>query len=275
MLINKKTQTLIKAFIAQPSSSLIVEGGENSGHEDVVSMLISELLSSENKNNILTISPQDGKVLGVELIRDLKKSLTTKVGGDSVGRVAVVYRAEKMTKEAQNSLLKFLEEPTHNTVVILLTKHAGTLLQTIRSRCQLIKVLPITQVQAAQFAKEHGIDQSTHNKAFLLSGGAALLYEQIVSGKNTAVLDQISNAKEFLSLSVFERIARQKEYAKVDALEGLLTGLQTACEAAMHASQQRGVERWKNLVAETKECQELLVRSVPIKLIYLKLCVNL
>ncbi len=53
-------------------------------------------------------------------------------------KVGIIWEAQKLTPEAQNSLLKTLEEPQHNTLIVLVTSNISALLSTILSRCQLI-----------------------------------------------------------------------------------------------------------------------------------------
>lgn len=54
----------------------------------------------------------------------------------------VIYGIENITKQAANSLLKFLEEPPHSTYAIFITKSINTVLDTIKSRCQTFYISP-------------------------------------------------------------------------------------------------------------------------------------
>ncbi len=56
-----------------------------------------------------------------------------------VGKVFLIEEADSMQPAAQNSTLKTLEEPAGRTLIILITDSAGTLLPTIRSRCQIVQ----------------------------------------------------------------------------------------------------------------------------------------
>src|SRR3984893_16075107 len=58
-------------------------------------------------------------------------------------RVALLANAERMTEAAQNCLLKTLEEPPPNTVLVLTTAYPDHLLPTCLSRCQLIALSPV------------------------------------------------------------------------------------------------------------------------------------
>lgn len=59
------------------------------------------------------------------------------------GKVFLIEQADTMTAAAQNALLKTLEEPAGQTLIILLTDQPASLLPTIRSRCQLIPFAPL------------------------------------------------------------------------------------------------------------------------------------
>src|ERR1700736_6690340 len=66
-------------------------------------------------------------------------------------RVALLANAERMTEAAQNCLLKTLEEPPPNTVLILTTAYPDHLLSTCLSRCQLIALSPVGRSTLAGF----------------------------------------------------------------------------------------------------------------------------
>jgi DNA polymerase-3 subunit delta' len=77
----------------------------------------------------------DAKSIGVDIIRQLSAQLmnSPQLGR---GKVAVILQAERMTEAAENALLKTLEEPPGNSLLILQAESAMKLLPTIVSRCQ-------------------------------------------------------------------------------------------------------------------------------------------
>jgi len=85
--------------------------------------------------------PEDKESIGIEQIRDLvhHMSLTSYEGG---GKVAVIEPANAMTMNAANSLLKTLEEPAGDALLILIADRVGKLPATIFSRCQRIDLAP-------------------------------------------------------------------------------------------------------------------------------------
>ncbi len=89
---------------------------------------------------------EDKHAIGIEQIRSLVAdlSLTSYAGG---GKVAVIEPAEAMTNNAANSLLKTLEEPSGDALLILVADRLGRLPATIFSRCQRLNVhVPSEQV---------------------------------------------------------------------------------------------------------------------------------
>lgn len=88
---------------------------------------ITEITVLENKEEI-----------GIEQIRELRRYLSLS-SHSSPYKIAIIDEAERMTSEAANALLKTLEEPRGNTVLILITSIPSALPDTIVSRCEEIK----------------------------------------------------------------------------------------------------------------------------------------
>lgn len=75
-------------------------------------------------------------------------------------KVFIIPTAERMTLQAQNALLKTIEEPPGYGVVILLTKNPSKIITTVHSRCARIRALPLpTKVIQDHIHSKHGIDQ--------------------------------------------------------------------------------------------------------------------
>jgi DNA polymerase-3 subunit delta' len=99
-------------------------------------------IDSGNHPDVHVISP-DGHSIKIDQIRRLQKEFAY-LGVESRKKVYILEHAEKMTNQAANSLLKFLEEPGQHTLAILLTEQSQFLLDTIISRCQVITFQPIS-----------------------------------------------------------------------------------------------------------------------------------
>src|SRR5262249_62221574 len=88
-------------------------------------------------------------------------------------KVAIVVAAEEMTPQAQNAVLKTLEEPPADTVLILLTSAADHLLPTVRSRCSKVGFVPLPAALIAdQVRRQRGLDPETSSLLAALSRGS-------------------------------------------------------------------------------------------------------
>lgn len=75
-------------------------------------------------------------------------------------KVIIVDDAHNMHTQSQNRFLKTLEEPTRDTVIILVTSHPSALLPTIRSRCQALAFGPLARQQISDFLCSQGAETS-------------------------------------------------------------------------------------------------------------------
>lgn len=121
-----------------------------------------------------------GKAIKVDDVRQLssKLNLTSQYGGY---QVALIVDAHDMNINASNSLLKTLEEPSSDTVLILVSSNPQKLPVTIRSRCQMIGFnVPETQ-QALSWLENQNIEQA--NVLLNLAHGAPLLVLDLQQGE--------------------------------------------------------------------------------------------
>ncbi len=130
-----------------------------------------------------TVRASKGLFLGVDLVRHFLIEPSGRRPTHSARRVFLVREAERMNEEAQNALLKTLEEPPGASVLILVTSSAMRLLQTIRSRCQRIafNLLP-TAFVTAQVARRTSLAEADAATLARLAGGrlgAALRWQRI------------------------------------------------------------------------------------------------
>lgn len=112
--------------------------------EDLVEKQIKNFklnLGIEEKNfvDFLEIQPEKTKSIGVKQIKLLKNWAISKPH-NSENKLGVIKKSELLTIEAQNSLLKILEEPNESTTFLLFTSSYRKLLKTIQSRCEKVQL---------------------------------------------------------------------------------------------------------------------------------------
>ncbi|MDR2437140.1 MAG: DNA polymerase III subunit delta' [Endomicrobium sp.] len=84
------------------------------------------------------------KVIKIETIRYMQKEVFTKIH-EGKWKIFIIEPAEKMNVGAANSLLKTLEEPPENTIIILIAKHKETIPKTIASRSHVLFFQALSQ----------------------------------------------------------------------------------------------------------------------------------
>ena len=116
-------------------------------------------IESGNHPDVHVIQPE-GQSIKKEQILHLQKEFTY-TGLESNQKVYIVEDAETMTVNASNRLLKFLEEPSRQTVAMLLTENGQSMLDTIRSRCQIMAFQPLNPLQFTQKLIDEGVPESS------------------------------------------------------------------------------------------------------------------
>ncbi len=131
---------------------------------------------SDNHPDFLYIEP-DGNSIKIEQIRYLQKKIQEKPI-ISNKKVYIINDANKMTIEAQNCLLKTLEEPPEYSTIILIGNNESAFLNTIKSRCMIITFRPIEdQLVKEYLEKNYQMMNITSNmlEAFQGSIGKAII----------------------------------------------------------------------------------------------------
>ena len=94
-----------------------------------------------NEPDVLTVFSDDGSTISVDRVREIIQQVSQHAFGSGY-RVVLIEPVEKMTPQAQNCLLKSLEEPMTNVVFLLMTHELTATLGTIASRCMRVKLTP-------------------------------------------------------------------------------------------------------------------------------------
>lgn len=123
-----------------PSSLIIAQDKETINNK--INQICSELSHKFNENNpdILLIDQNSG--WGIDQIRKISNFLSQKPFSHQ-SKLIIILEAQNLNTEAQNALLKILEEPGQDNYIILSTNKIKSILPTIISRCQTIKIVGV------------------------------------------------------------------------------------------------------------------------------------
>ncbi|WP_033117613.1 DNA polymerase III subunit delta [Intestinimonas butyriciproducens] len=92
----------------------------------------------------------DGKDISVSQIRELRADAYVRPN-EAARKVYVLENAQTMNGSAQNALLKLLEDGPAYAAFLLLTDNAGNMLATVRSRCELLNLSPVTPAECREY----------------------------------------------------------------------------------------------------------------------------
>jgi DNA polymerase III delta' subunit len=198
-----------------------------------------------------------GLFLAVDLVRHFLIEPAASKPTIGPRRVFLIRDAERMNEEAQNALLKTLEEPPGQTVLILVTASAERLLPTIRSRCQRVPfgLLPRAFMEE-QLARTGADPAAARALAVLAAGrlGAALRWQQLGL---LGALDQVAGGLAALSAGDPESFAgRMLEIAG---------GLAVQRAAATEAEGEQATEEEET--PEQDESPRAAARTIPTDLL--------
>ena len=144
--------------------------------------------AADNKLAIISVGESNA------IIRKL--SLKSSQGGY---KVCIIWQAEKMNQDCANKLLKIIEEPPSRTIFILTTEHPEQILETIRSRTQIIQFKPIAEDKLTEaLIEKRSLSPDMARKVARASSGSWLQALNIINSEGERL--------EFLS--IFQMLMR-------------------------------------------------------------------
>ena len=202
------------------SHAWLFAGEEGSGKHFLAKTFAAALLCREGGDEPCMRCASCGRVLAgtqpdlVELVREKPDLISVKeireqvVGNvglrpyDSRYKVYILDDAEKMNPQAQNALLKTIEEPPAYAVLLLLANSPEALRPTILSRCTRIDVRPVADAEVREFlTREHGVPPKDAEVAAAFAQGnpgraKEIALEGTFAGRCEAVLGLARSARE-------------------------------------------------------------------------------
>ena len=131
-----------------------------------------ERIQDGNHPDVRVIGPlPDKKEISILQIREIEKELNFR-SFSGRKKIAIIDPATLMNLSAQNALLKTLEEPPQDSVLILIASNVGGLLPTLRSRCLRLSFSPLRRELLAGFLTAKGMNSETANFLAAISGGS-------------------------------------------------------------------------------------------------------
>jgi DNA polymerase-3 subunit delta' len=193
--------------------------------------------------------------------------MTSGAGG---WRVAIIDTADDMNVNAANALLKMLEEPPSNAMLLLLSNAPGRLLPTNRSRCQRLQLRPLSDdvLTKELAARLPDMKAPERNALAQISGGSLGLALQLSSGDGLSMardaaklIDEAKSPDVPAIVSLAERVNKMKD--GLDTLGGFLAQAMSDRIRRKAMAGAPGLDRW---VAAWEAAQETINRTTGLNL---------
>lgn len=180
-----------KKLIAENFARMILcqEHGEKKGCGTCSSCI---KFDSSNNPDFFEIEP-DGNSLKIAQIREMLENIYQKpIVSDK--KVFIINDSENMTQEAQNSLLKTLEEPPEYVVIIMITSNENMLLNTVKSRCVKLNFQGLTKQEMNKYISQSGNESFSRMSDTLLEMCNGSIGKLIKVSNNIDEYNQVEKA---------------------------------------------------------------------------------
>lgn len=282
LLTHPLTEQRLRNFRATPSHAVLLVGPRGSGKFSLAQDLAERLLSLDSGRlphypYQQVISADDKQTIGIAAIRELEHFLSLRVPGRAAhNRVVIIEDSHLMTIEAQNALLKLLEEPPAGTVFILTAGHSQALLPTIRSRVHSIDIVTPGTEETATYFSQGGFDTAQVRKVQVMSGGLPGLMSSLLAHSDHPLLAATEKARQLLSQTAYERQLAIDELSKNrPLLLDTLSILQHMAHLSLQTATGPPALRWQKVLEASYRASEALADSAQPKLVLLDLLLSL
>lgn len=209
LFLDPVSRQLLEDFSAHPKHALLLQGERGIGTLSVACMLATRLTA--HPESILVIQPDKGTI-PIDVVRELYAA-TRSVRDNAM--VVIIDDADCMGGEAQNALLKLLEEPPEQVYFILTTHLPQHLLDTVLSRAEHILLNLISKEDSIACLVKSGVTDSAEQAKllFLASGRPAELYRLTQDAEYYKTCSQrMIDARHFIEEDRYERLVLLKKY---------------------------------------------------------------
>src|SRR3954470_3603541 len=173
------------ALADKPSHAYLFHGPAGTGKAVAALAFAAELLAEGESDpdaarvralhrkhpDLAWVEPSGVHVMRVDDIEEPVVAAATHTPFESRRRVFVLERVDTMNDEVANRLLKTLEEPPHYVHLILLTDQLGQVLDTVVSRCQLVRFDPLPRERIVERLERNGVEPQRADAAARLALG--------------------------------------------------------------------------------------------------------
>jgi len=285
LLLHPTTAQAVDNFVIRPSHALLLLAPAGAGKTMVAQSIAARLLNVPTDKlvshpYVRMVESPNNKTISIEDIRDVIHFLMLKTGAKAeTNRIVIIEHAQLLSTQAQNALLKTIEEPPQGTVLILTAPSELDILPTIRSRVQKLVVQPPTTEQLTEYFHGQGFTGAAISKALLMSDGLPGLTQALLTDDAShPLVAATAQARDILQKTAFERVVLVDELAKqkqqwLDTLFILERMAETSLRKPGTAT--AALKRWHGILSASHMAREQTLASGQLKLVVLNFMLSL
>lgn len=197
------------------SHAHLIAGEDGIGKSKLANILAKLILNGDlEREYVDIINYKSSKAsFGVDEVRDIIEEVSKKpFEGDR--KVIIIHEGNKLTIQAQNALLKTIEEPPIGVHIIIFCESLELILDTIKSRCEIYKLTPLTKNELYEYIKIKGFDynESDIRSAIAFSEGIPGRIDRYFNDENLRELrNKVIELIKSLNKNDVEIVLQQEE----------------------------------------------------------------
>lgn len=273
--LHPNTRQNLLQFIASDNHALLIVGAKGSGKKTLLEAIAVELGAKRPEQRLVVNDNEQS--ISINQARSLRTSLSLRPLKDSVLTV-IIPSAEKLTTEAQNALLKLLEEPPENTYFLLSTDDKSSLLSTVLSRTNIIRLNKLSLENITNYFISQNFEETKIKTAVALSGGNIGLTRRLLDNEADDFKDIVASTKQILSSNLSEKLLMIESLTKDKIkLKDTLAALERILYAGFSAARvkQANIDIWAKKLRAVEESIKALDNNVSARLVVLRLMLQL
>lgn len=272
--IHDHTQKQINDFLSNPSHALLLHAPPGSGKLSLARRIAARVLALDDDalDSHPYVTQIDAPAISseaIETVRKLEHFLSLRVPSPAaVNRIVIISDAHALSPEAQNAMLKTIEEPPAATLLIFTADSPDSLLPTIRSRLQSIAVRKPTSDQIMSFFETAGHTTADINQAAAVSGGLPGLMSALLNDEAHPLKSATETARLILQSTLYDRLLMVDELSKQKVhLLNVLFIIQQMAHARLQLLHGSQLKRWYQILEACYEASDQLSKSAQPKLV--------
>lgn len=224
LILHKSTKLQVESALQSKNlHALGLVGSKGRGKFHLAKNIVKQLLKIDNvEQNPYCLIIDCEKDSGIENVRSIKKFLDLRVpNSKDLDRCLILKSIQNLTIEAQNALLKTIEEPPKGTLIIATCDSLNLLRPTVVSRLQWIDVLALDK-NTLKLSFGEDIAQDKFEQTYAVSQGNVVSFLKLIGkidSEDDAKIESIKRAKQLLSMTRFERMCEVEKIVKDDKLK--------------------------------------------------------